>query len=492
MGNLASLQSFIQFLQPFWPYFVAGAGVLLMVGTALHVIFNKRDIRAATGWLGLVWFAPVLGVILYCLFGVNRIQRLAKSKFAAKQIVPLPKLATEVTADFIKKKFGGINSGLPMLAELTGKVSRQPLVDGNRIEPLLNGDQTFPAMLAAIERAEYTVTLCSYIFDNDVWGNRFRKALADAVKRGVQVRALIDAIGVRYSFPSIIWGLRKDGVWVARFLKSRLIWPFRYMNLRNHRKILVVDGKVGFTGGINIRDGSVLADNPSNPVQDTHFFLQGPIVTELQQSFAEDWIFTTGERLKGDLWFPDLSSCGVGIARGISDGPDEDFGKLRLVILGALTSARKSIRIVTPYFLPDNELVAGLKIAALRGVAVQILLPGVTNLRLVKWAADAGLEELLETGCRIFYTAPPFDHSKLMTVDGSWVLLGSANWDPRSLTLNFEFNVECYDENLAGRINEIINGKITAAHEVTVEEMRSRFVGVRFRDRLLRLFSPYL
>ena len=152
----------------------------------------------------------------------------------------------------------------------------------------------------------------------------------------------------------------------------------------------------------------------------------------------------------------------------------------------------QSIRIVTPYFLPDNELVAGLKIAALRGVEVQILLPGVTNLRLVKWASDAGLEELLATGCRIFYTAPPFDHSKLMTVDGSWVLLGSANWDPRSLTLNFEFNVECYDENLAGRIDEIINGKIKASHEVTVEEMRSCFVGVHFRNRLLRLFSPYL
>ncbi|MEN8134520.1 MAG: cardiolipin synthase [Thermodesulfobacteriota bacterium] len=489
---MVNLSPFIEFLQPFWPYFVAGVGFSLMVGTALHVIFNKHDIRSATGWLGLVWFAPVLGAMLYFLFGINRIQRLAKSKFAAKKIVPLPKLETEVTIDFIRKKFGAYNRGLPMLAELTGKVSRQPLVAGNCIKPLLNGDQAFPAMLAAIERAEYTVTLCSYIFDNDVLGNKFRKALADAVKRGVQVRALIDAIGVRYSFPSIIRGLRKDGVWVARFLKSRLAWPFRYMNLRNHRKILVVDGKIGFTGGINLRDGSVLADNPSNPVQDTHFCLQGPIVTELQQSFAEDWIFTTGERLKGEQWFPDLSSCGEGIARGISDGPDDDFGKLRLVILGALTSAHKSVRIVTPYFLPDNELVAGLKIAALRGIKVQILLPGVTNLGLVKWASDAGLEELLRAGCRVFYTAPPFDHSKLMTVDGSWVLLGSANWDPRSLTLNFEFNVECYDENLAGRIDGIINGKIADAHEVTIEEMRSCFVGIHLRNRLLRLFSPYL
>lgn len=492
MGDLVSLPTLIHLLQPFWPYFVAVMGVLLMVGTALHIIFNKHNIRAATGWLGLVWFAPVLGAILYCLFGINRIQRLAKIKFATKQTVPLPLLPTEITADFIREKFGAMHSGLPMLAALTTKVGRQPLLNGNSIEPLLNGDQAFPAMLAAIEEAEHTVTLCSYIFDNDIWGNRFRQALADAVKRGVQVRALIDAVGVRYSFPSIIPGLRRDGIQVARFLKSRWSWPLRYMNLRNHRKILVVDGKIGFTGGINLRDGSVLADNPRNPVQDTHFCLQGPIVAELQQSFAEDWIFTTGERLTGSRWFPVLPSCGEGIARGISDGPDEDFDKLRSVILGALASARQSIRIVTPYFLPDNELIAGMKIAALRGVAVQILLPGVSNLCFVKWASDAGLAQLLAAGCRVFYSAPPFDHSKLMTVDTSWVLFGSANWDPRSLALNFEFNVECYDEKLAGRIDDIISGKIVTAHELTSDEIRSWFIGVHFRNRLLRLFSPYL
>jgi len=481
-----------QIMHLFWPHFIGAAGVLITLATALHVIFHKHNIRAAIGWLGLIWFLPFFGAVLYFFFGINRIQKLAKSKLATKEFVPLPPYKTEVRSEYIKKLFADIDSGLPMLAELTGRISRQPLVEGNSVQPLLNGDQVFPAMIAAIENAQESISLCSYIFDNDPWGNRVRIALTAAMNRGVEVRALIDAIGLRYSFPSIIRKLRRDGIKVARFLGPRSFWPLRYMNLRNHRKIMVVDGRIGFTGGINIRAGSFLADKPAHPVQDIHFRLQGPIVAELQHTFVEDWTFTTGEKLEGERWFPELDRSGDGIARGISDGPDEDFGRLRLVILGALTMARKSIRIATPYFLPDDELVAGLKIAALRGVDVEILLPGVTNLRMIKWASDAGLEELLEHGCRIYYAAPPFDHSKLMLVDNSWVLIGSANWDPRSLTLNFEFNVECYDIKLATEIDLLLDKKLLGARELSFGEFESRFIGVRLRNRLLRLFSPYL
>lgn len=487
------LQDLNQIAHPLWLHFLGVAvTILLTLAAALHVIFHKHNIRAAIGWLGLIWFVPVMGAVLYFFFGINRIQRLAKSKLAARKPVPLPPYKTQTGPAQIEKLFTCIDSNLPMLAKLTGRISRQPLVAGNSVQPLLNGDQAFPAMLEAIDKAEKSISLCSYIFDNDRWGKRFGTALTNAVHRGVEVRALIDAVGLRYSFPSIIRRLRKDGVEVAPFLRPRLFLPLRYLNLRNHRKILVVDGRTGFTGGINIRAGSVLADNPSHPVQDIHFRLRGPIVAELQHTFAEDWSFTTGERLGGDLWFPDLAECGNGIARGISDGPDEDFDRLRLVILGALALARKSVRIATPYFLPDTELAAGLKIAALRGVEVEILLPGTSNLPMIKWASDAGLEELLENGCRIFYGAPPFDHSKMMVVDNSWVLLGSANWDPRSLILNFEFNVECYDRELAAEINRLFADKRRAARELRGGELEARFIGERLRNRLLRLFSPYL
>ena len=377
------------------------------------------------------------------------------------------------------------------LARLTERVTVNPLMAGNSFDPLVNGDEAYPAMLQAIEQAEHSVTLMTYIFDNDDWGRRFRKALADAVSRGVQVRELIDDIGARYAFPSIVRGLRRDNVKVSRFMRSIKPWRFRYYNLRNHRKILVVDGRNGFTGGMNIRCGNVLGDNPEHPVQDLHFRVQGPVVAELQKAFAQDWKFTNGEELSGQIWFPELPVTGNAVARGISDGPDEDYDKLRLVILGALSCAKRSIRIASPYFLPDEELGLALRVAALKGIEVEIFQPEVNNLRMVKWAATAHYEELLGGGCTIWYTLSPFDHTKIMLVDDMWVLLGSANWDPRSLQLNFEFNVEVYDSSLAERVNRILAAKRDIAQMLSMDALQSRSMPVRFRDSLFRLASPF-
>jgi cardiolipin synthase len=375
---------------------------------------------------------------------------------------------------------------------MTDKLTRQPLMQGNSVTPLINGDQAYPRMLSCIEAAQHSISLCSYIFGNDSWGSRFRVALGDAGKRGVEVKVLIDGVGARYSFPPITWGLRRHGIDAAEFMKTILPWSFQYLNLRNHRKIMVIDGTTGFTGGMNIRQGNCIDENPSHPVQDLHFLIKGPVVAELQRSFAEDWAFTTGQLLQGEKWYPHLDYRGDGVARGISDGPDEDFDKLRMVILAALATAQESIRIITPYFLPDGDLVSALCIAALRGVEIEILLPAVSNLRMVKWASDAGLEELLREGCRIFLTRPPFDHSKIMVVDHSWVLLGSANWDSRSLALNFEFNLECYDIGLAESMETILQEKKSCAHELTLQEILSQNLVVKLRNRFFRLFSPYL
>ena len=482
-----------EFLRVAWPHLITLSILLVILATAVHILYKKRDPRAAAGWLGLVWFAPVLGVCLYWIFGVNRIKRRAKLHFASKQDVLLPERQAAVSPHFIEHMSSRLsNKSLAQLSRMTDKLTRQPLMRGNRVTPLINGDQAYPRMLDGIEAAQHSIALCSYIFDNDSWGNRFRKALRDSRKRGVEVKVLIDGVGASYSFPSIIWGLRRDGVETAEFMKTILPWRFRYLNLRNHRKIMVIDGSTGFTGGMNIRAGNCLDDNPSHPVQDLHFLLEGPVVAELQRSFAEDWAFATGQMLEGEKWFPRLDSQGSGVARGISDGPDEDFDKLRMVILAAVATAQESISIVTPYFLPDAELVSSLRIAALRGVEIDILLPAVSNLRMVKWASDAGLEELLREGCRIFLTRPPFDHSKIMIVDQAWVLLGSANWDARSLALNFEFNVECYDFQLAESMGKILQEKRSSAWEMTLAQLNSQKLLVKLRNRFFRLFSPYL
>lgn len=472
-------------ISQFWPHIAAGADFLAALLASLHALLHKRDSRAATLWLGLIWFLPLLGPILYLTLGVNRIRRRAVSLGVMTplntggEILELPQLQ----ADHLKT-----------LASVVQRIAKRPLAVGNEIQPLVNGDAAFPAMLKAIERAEKTISFSTYIFDNDAAGQKFIAAFTRAVARGVQVRVLVDAAGSRYSWPPITWRLRAAKIPHARFLPASLLTPWRVatVNLRNHRKLLIVDGKTAFTGGINIRQGNLLAENPRRPIQDLHFAVAGPVVSQLQEAFASDWYFCANEILNGENWFPPLAPAGNAIARAITDGPDADFEKLRLTLLAALADAQSSVQIVTPYFLPDIALITALNLASLRGVRVDILLPQLNNLPCIHWASRAMWWQVLERDCRIWLTPPPFDHSKLMIVDRHWVLLGSANWDARSLRLNFELNVECYGHEFAGTMEQIVLRKISLAREVTLSEADRRSLPVKVRDAAARLFSPFL
>ncbi|HUB86623.1 MAG TPA: cardiolipin synthase [Verrucomicrobiae bacterium] len=471
----------------FWPHIAAGFDLLAALLASIHALLHKRDSRAATLWLGIIWFVPLFGPILYLALGVNRIRRRAIKlgvHETFRRAVPENLGESEpISAEHLKH-----------IARVVSRVVKQPLTVGNRIEPLVNGDETFPAMLAAIESAKISISLCTYIFDNDASGKKFAAALQRAVQRGVQVRVLVDSAGARYSFPPVTWKLRHIGVPCARFLPASIFTPWRVatLNLRNHRKSLVVDGEIAFTGGMNLRHGNVLADKPKHPVQDLHFRVAGPVVEELQEAFANDWAFVTGEILDGEIWFSKLRETGDVIARAVPDGPDGDFENARLTFLAALAEAQTSVQILTPYFLPDPALISALNLAALRGVRVDILLPEKNNLPYVHWASRSLWWQVLERGCKIWLTPPPFDHSKLMIVDGHWVLFGSANWDARSLRLNFELNVECYGQEFAGEMEKIVCKKISAAREVTLSEVDRRPLPGKLRDAVARQFSPFL
>jgi cardiolipin synthase A/B len=475
-----------------WHIGFAGLVLVISVWASAHVVLFKRDSRAAIAWVGFVWLVPLVGAVLYFIFGVNRLRHKAASlranleRFHAQ--VPQP----ECTPEELQHQLPGHTGHLSMLARLVGSVVDRPLLPGNEIDPLIDGDEAYPAMLDAIHQARESVSFVNYIFDRDKIGLLFAQALGEATRRGVEVRVLIDATGVLYSWPTILRALRGAGVTYATFLPSFAPWHFMSMNMRTHRKILVVDGRVGFTGGINIRVGHCLRRAPSKPVQDIHFRVSGPVVVQMQETFADDWLFTTGESLRGPAWFPDPERAGPVLARGVTDGPDENFEKLLWTLLGALSIARYSIRVVTPYFLPDPALVSALNLAAMRGVQVDIILPVRSNLPFVQWASRAIWWQVLKHGCRIWLTPPPFDHSKLVLVDGCWVLLGSANWDPRSLRLNFEFNLECYNVELAQRLEAFVEIKRQAAHLVTLREVDQRSVPARLRDGIARLLTPYL
>ena len=216
------------------------------------------------------------------------------------------------------------------------------------------------------------------------------------------------------------------------------------------------------------------------------------MVAHLQEAFVDDWLFVTGEPLRGDTWFPPLAADGPVVARGVADGPDEDFEKLRWTILGALAAAKRSVRIATPYFLPDSTIVTALNLAAMRGVRVDILLPARSNLPFVQWASTAQWWQVLEHGCRLWLSPPPFDHSKLFLVDDTWCLVGSTNWDPRSLRLNFEFNVECYDPTLFRILADWFDAQLAQARQTTLAEVDARSLPVRLRDGIARLLTPFL
>lgn len=473
-----------------WQLLVGLLHILLAAAVSSHVVLTKHDVRAAIGWVGLVWLAPVLGSILYFFLGINRIRRaagrmrLARDSHTAERRVLRAGTQQHDTA-LVPDDYRG-------LAALGGRVTSEPLAEGNLVEPLRDGDESYPAMLEAIEQAQHTIGLATYIFDHGKIGLRFVEALAAAVARGVTVRVLIDSVGSRYSRPSIVGELRRRGVRVALFLPSPFPFSHPYFNMRNHRKLLVVDGRIGFTGGINIRDGCVLADRPRHPTRDVHFRVAGPVVQHLLEAFVFDWRYTTRESLDGPEWFVPLEPAGDMVARGIADGPDETHDSLPLVLQGALAAARESVHIVTPYFLPEKPLLDTLRVTALRGVDVRVYVPERGNLRLVNWAMRAQFARILEGGIKVALTREPFDHSKLMVVDRTWSLVGSANWDPRSLRLNFEYVLECWSEPLAQRLLALVEEKAAGARYLSRSDITSQPLLERLRDGVAWLAQPYL
>ncbi len=466
--------------------------LVIAVGASSHAILHKTDTRSATAWVGLIWLVPFIGATLYLFLGINRIQRRAKElKSGVTQYSVRLDEAPRSPAD-LDRELGSERARLVELARVVGQVTKQPLLVGNQLDRLVDGDEAYPAMLDSIRAARSSVSLMSYIFEAEGVGRQFVDALADAAARGVEVRVLIDDVGTRYGRPRIHRVLAKRKVPVAKFLPAFLPRSMTHFNLRNHCKILVVDGCVAFTGGMNIRQRSVLGSNPRHATKDLHFRVEGPVVAQLQDVFARDWAFTTGEHLAGKRWFPALEPVGETLARGITDGPDQDLDKLQWVFLAAVGAARRSIRIMTPYFLPDSVLTKALHLAAKRGVEVDIIVPEVGNLPVVRWAMWGNYRQVLDEGMRVWLSPPPFDHSKLMLVDGYWSSIGSANWDPRSLRLNFEFNLECYDEAFAASLEDHVRDRLRDVRLLTIEELDARAPLKKLRDGTARLLKPYL
>ncbi|KQR67912.1 phospholipase D-like domain-containing protein [Rhizobium sp. Leaf341] len=486
----------IQTLATYWPHIFAVLSVVLGVPAAIHATMTKDEVRAALGWVGVIVLSPVLGAIIYAVAGINRIRRssigLQRSLLKDRTADALQRF--DVTDTLVAERFGQRFCSLKTLGD---KVSRHHMSAGNRIVMLEGGDSAYARMLDAIAGAQRSILLETYIFDRDPVGLRFADALIAAVQRGIAVRVLIDAVGARYSVPSIVGYLRKGGV-TTRTFNGNIVMGLRlpYANLRTHRKILVVDGSVVFTGGMNIRAGFTAEFAKGEEAHDTHFEVRGPVVADLLHVACEDWQFANAEILEGEAWGitppPDSERKAPMIMRVIPTGPDRANEANHKMIMGAISVARRSIRIMSPYFLPDRELVSALVTAALRGVRVDIVVPAVNNLTLVDRAMTAQFDQVLKGGCRVWRAQGAFNHSKLLTIDGRWSYIGSSNIDPRSLRLNFEIDLEVLDASFAADLERRFEDIRSASNEVTLTGLRARPLVTRLLDRVLWLGSPYL
>jgi len=490
----------IKLIAEYWPHILIILSLLLGVPAAIHAVMTKDDVRAAIGWVGVIMLSPILGALIYGILGINLIRR--KSIDARRAQVNLSEHyhpdSYDISEAQIEDKFG---KNLAAMRRLGDTVSLYRQASGNSVTILRGGDETYTAMLGAINQAKRSVLLESYIFDNDHMGRRFAEALAAAVRRGAAVRVLIDAVGARYSVPSIVHRLRREKIPVNVF-NGNIIMGLRlpYANLRSHRKILIVDGGQAFTGGMNIREGFCQSLKGNKAFWDTHFHICGPAVYDLFHAAAEDWAFVTGENLDDEAdngaWLlqpPKLPPQKGVVARIVPSGPTDRLMETnQRMLIGAFSLAQKHILIKTPYLLPDKELISACVTAARRGVDVDIIVPEHNNLQMVDRAMRAQFPYFLRGKCRIWRARGAFDHSKLISIDNIWAYAGSSNLDARSLRLNFEIDMEVMDKKFAAAIGNIINSEKQGARQVTLNEMRVTPFPSRLWCRIIWLASPYL
>ncbi len=401
-------------------------------------------------------------------------------------VVPKP---IDLPPDRLSDAQGSVDS--PLGRSLAANLNA-PLLAGNHVELLRNGDEIFPAMLTAIREAKTSINLLTYVYWTGGTAESFADALSAAARRGVKVRLLLDAFGARKIKPELIDRMRRAGCEVAWYRPLRWYNLGRYNN-RTHRKVMVVDGRIGFTGGVGIaEEWSGDAQDPDH-WRDDHFRLQGPVVNYLQGSFSENWHQTRGEVLAGTALFPELPTSGTADIVPVDAAPSERFAGIPFTFWMLFRSARERILIATPYYVPDPDLHMGLIAAARRGVAVTLLVPGPhQDSTLVRYASRTYYGDLLAAGVRLHEYQPTMMHTKVVVVDDAWSFIGSPDFDSRSFELNYEIALAVRDTELAEAIAASFEDDLGHAREVMPATVEDWSMFERARNHLALLLREQL
>jgi cardiolipin synthase A/B len=462
--------------------------------TVILVIQQKGDPLKTIAWILVIFVLPVIGIILYFFFGKNyRKEKIFSRKglldleqmrhLSDDQFINLP------TKDiFVNEK---IRSKINIMRLLLNS-SKSLLTEKNKVTVLQNGRATFDSLIEAIENAQHHVHLEYYIIDDDHIGNLIRKLLIKKAKEGVKIRFIYDDVGC-WSLPKhFIDSMVDEGIEAYSFLPVHFPLLTNKINYRNHRKIVVVDGKVGFVGGLNIADRYLNGVEELGIWRDTHLKLEGEAVNSLQIVFLVDWFFVSDEVIKGEPYFPATEVEERHFVQITTSGPDSDWASIMQAYFAAISSAQSTIYISTPYFMPNESILTALKTASLSGLDVRILLPAKSDSKIVFWSSRSYVSELLEAGIKIYFYEKGFPHSKLLLVDGVLSSVGTANLDIRSFDQNFEVSALIYDEVIVGDLQQSYLNDLQNSREIILEDWEKRPRWESVLESVARLFSPLL
>lgn len=450
------------------------------------VILQRRESGATLAWILVILLIPFLGLLAFWVFGTTllHLRRRKRRRIETRLAPALQRLQAQSST---RLAMTGLPPSLLQLAEKLDRAGPQP---SNEVALLRQGQVAFDALEAAFDRSHHHIHLVYYIWEPDRTGERLRDALTRACRRGVEVRLLLDDAGSRSARRGFFQALVEAGGRVERFLPVNPLSRHLSLNNRNHRKIVVVDGETGFTGGMNV--GDVYA-GLGEPWWDLHARIRGPIVYSLQEVFCQDWYHATGDDLVSTVYFPQISAAGKVWAQLLASGPaDERWRAIHTLLFAAINLAQERVWVETPYFVPDPPIVMALQTAALRGVDVRLLLPGHSDHPLLLHAGRSFLDELLAAGVRVFELQDAIPHAKTITVDGIFSTLGSANMDQRSFRLNFEANLFFYGAEVAGELERDFLSVCSGAKELTAANRRGISQRQRFAEGVGRVLAPLL
>ncbi|MBE0603872.1 MAG: cardiolipin synthase [Deltaproteobacteria bacterium] len=466
------------------------AGYIFALFLVPRVILERRHPSATLAWMLAIIFVPLVGVPLYYLIGVRRIRRHIRAKIAATSSIAYP----------LDHRISPLD--LPTaVAEQCGRVLKAtgtpPPVSGNRVTFLTRGDDAYDAVHTLIAGAKEHIHAEFFILDSDVVGKRFIQALAARAKEGIRVRLLLDDIGSWRALRRLMGPLRDAGGEIAAFLPALPLQRRRSAHLRNHRKLLIADGRKAFTGGMNIGKKYMGPRVTKGQWKDLSVRIEGPAVSDLQALFLDDWAYATDQAEPHGNFFPELPAFTGGnpspcILQVATSGPDRATQPIYQGVFTAFTAARRRIWIETPYFVPDEGIMAALRNAALRNVDVRLIVPASSDLRLVSYAGRSYFNELLSVGIRIFLYRPTNLHSKVLIIDDDVAGVGSPNVDIRSFFLNFELGLFLYDYHRVEELADIFREDLSWSDEVDPEAFARRSRTQRLLEDSCRILSPVL